>query len=420
MGVSVSEGTVTKWLKNVGDTSRPTRRCSRSRPTRSTPRCRARAPASSREILVQEGETVAVGTVLARIGGEAAAAPSPQPSRPAPAPADAEPSSRATWSRRGRARRQPRRRAGPSPRPARRTAQDGGHTFVSPGRRADRGRARASTRSDPGSGRGGRVTKKDILAFVELQASSGPGAPARRRRRPQRRPRGARRAGAGRSSCRGSGRRQAPPPAPARRRRDARADERDAPRDRRAHAPLARHRRARDERDRGRHVQGRRDPRAAEGRVPVPPTASTRPTSRSSPARPSRRCATGPGSTPSCATSRSSPSSFVNLGFAVALEDGKGLIVPVLKNAEGLNLLGMARGDRRPRRRGRARSSCSRTTSRAARFTITNPGSYGTFMGTPIISQPQSGDPRHLRGRQAAVGDPGRARARTRSRSARS
>ena len=35
--------------------------------------------------------------------------------------------------------------------------------------------------------------------------------------------------------------------------------------------------------------------------------------------------------------------SFVNLGFAVALEGGKGLIVPVVKHAEGLNLLGMAR-----------------------------------------------------------------------------
>src|SRR5256886_15348533 len=35
---------------------------------------------------------------------------------------------------------------------------------------------------------------------------------------------------------------------------------------------------------------------------------------------------------------------YVNLGFAVELADGKGLIVPVLKHAEGLNLLGIARG----------------------------------------------------------------------------
>ena len=37
-------------------------------------------------------------------------------------------------------------------------------------------------------------------------------------------------------------------------------------------------------------------------------------------------------------------------------------------------------------------------------FTITNPGGYGTFHGTPMISQPQSGDPRHVRAREAAVG----------------
>ena len=59
--------------------------------------------------------------------------------------------------------------------------------------------------------------------------------------------------------------------------------------------------------------------------------------------------------------------SYVNLGFAVALDGGKGLIVPVLKHAEDLNLLGMARGDRRPRRRARGRRSSSPTTSRAAR-----------------------------------------------------
>ncbi len=35
---------------------------------------------------------------------------------------------------------------------------------------------------------------------------------------------------------------------------------------------------------------------------------------------------------------------FVNLGIAVELAEGKGLIVPVIRNAEGLNLLGLARG----------------------------------------------------------------------------
>jgi len=41
--------------------------------------------------------------------------------------------------------------------------------------------------------------------------------------------------------------------------------------------------------------------------------------------------------------------SYVNLGFAVELADGKGLIVPVVKSAETLNLLGMGKGNRRDR-----------------------------------------------------------------------
>ena len=58
---------------------------------------------------------------------------------------------------------------------------------------------------------------------------------------------------------------------------------------------------------------------------------------------------------------------FVNLGFAVELADGKGLIVPVLKNAETMNLLGLAKGIADlAAARARRRSSCP-TTCRAAR-----------------------------------------------------
>ena len=100
---------------------------------------------------------------------------------------------------------------------------------------------------------------------------------------------------------------------------------------------------------------------------------------------------------------------FVNLGFAVELADGKGLIVPVVKHAEGLNLLGMARGVADIAERARNKQ-LSPDEVQGGTFTITNPGGYGTFHGTPVISQPQAGDPRHLRGREAAVGRPGRAR----------
>jgi pyruvate dehydrogenase E2 component (dihydrolipoamide acetyltransferase) len=81
--------------------------------------------------------------------------------------------------------------------------------------------------------------------------------------------------------------------------------------------------------------------------------------------------------------------SYVNLGFAVELADGKGLIVPVVKNAEGLNLLGMARAVTDIAERARNKQLLPDEVQ-GGTFTITNPGGYGTFHGTPIISQPQS------------------------------
>jgi 2-oxoglutarate dehydrogenase E2 component (dihydrolipoamide succinyltransferase) len=79
----------------------------------------------------------------------------------------------------------------------------------------------------------------------------------------------------------------------------------------------------------------------------------------------------------------------INLGFAVELADGKGLIVPVLKNAETLNLLGIAKGVVDIAQRARDKKLLPDEVQ-GGTFTITNPGGYGTFHGTPIISQPQS------------------------------
>jgi 2-oxoglutarate dehydrogenase E2 component (dihydrolipoamide succinyltransferase) len=81
---------------------------------------------------------------------------------------------------------------------------------------------------------------------------------------------------------------------------------------------------------------------------------------------------------------------FVNLGFAVELADGKGLIVPVLKHTEGLNLLGLARGVADIAKRARDKKLMPDDVQ-GGTFTITNPGGYGTFHGTPVISQPQAG-----------------------------
>ncbi|MDQ4081960.1 MAG: 2-oxo acid dehydrogenase subunit E2, partial [Actinomycetota bacterium] len=80
--------------------------------------------------------------------------------------------------------------------------------------------------------------------------------------------------------------------------------------------------------------------------------------------------------------------SYVNLGIAVALEGGKGLIVPVVKNAEGMNLLGLARAIADIADRARSKRLVPDDVQ-GGTFTITNPGGFGAIHGTPIISQPQ-------------------------------
>jgi len=75
-----------------------------------------------------------------------------------------------------------------------------------------------------------------------------------------------------------------------------------------------------------------------------------------------------------------------NIGIAVALEWG--LIVPVLKQADELNVLGIARAVNDLGDRARAKK-LSPDDVQGGTFTITNPGIYGSLFGTPIINQPQ-------------------------------
>jgi 2-oxoglutarate dehydrogenase E2 component (dihydrolipoamide succinyltransferase) len=76
----------------------------------------------------------------------------------------------------------------------------------------------------------------------------------------------------------------------------------------------------------------------------------------------------------------------VNLGIAVALDWG--LIVPVIKNAEEKNFLGLARAIRDLAERARAKK-LSPDEVQGGTFTITNPGQFGAMFGLPIILQPQ-------------------------------
>ncbi len=77
----------------------------------------------------------------------------------------------------------------------------------------------------------------------------------------------------------------------------------------------------------------------------------------------------------------------INIGMAAALPSGN-LIVPVIKNADQLNLLGLTRAvnDLANRARG---SKLKPDETQNGTFTLTNVGSFGNVMGTPIINQPQ-------------------------------
>src|SRR5438045_4577170 len=99
MGESIAEGTLVKWLKNVGD------KVERDEPLFeiSTDKVDAEIPAPAAgtllEILVQEGQTVPINTVVARLGaaGETAGAAAPAAAAPAPqAPAPAQPAAPAS------------------------------------------------------------------------------------------------------------------------------------------------------------------------------------------------------------------------------------------------------------------------------------------------------------------------------------
>ncbi len=77
----------------------------------------------------------------------------------------------------------------------------------------------------------------------------------------------------------------------------------------------------------------------------------------------------------------------INLGMAAALPDGN-LIVPVIKNADRLNLVGMAKAVNDLA--GRARKNKLKPDEiQGGTFTVTNVGTFGSIMGTPIINQPQ-------------------------------
>jgi pyruvate/2-oxoglutarate dehydrogenase complex dihydrolipoamide acyltransferase (E2) component len=421
MGVSVSEGTITKWLKQEGEeiqADEPLLEISTDKVDTEVP-----SPAEGvvTQILVQEGETVEVGTVLATIAppGAEVAPPAPaEPAAPSPAPApepqeapapEPEPAPVA---------------AVPAPAPAAlpvsATAAGNGKTFVSPVVARIAAEHGIDPTSVPGTGTGGRVTKKDILSFIESGAAAAPPpapAPA-----PAPEP--------------------APPPAPepvAQAEPVAAAPEPVSA----TPAPVA-------------------EPAPAPVAEPAPAAAPVPPPAAAPAAAPAAELVAGEALEPMTAMRRGVMEHmrrsvdtaahvtsaievdlarvvalrqklkpelaaqsvnltylafiaraavdtlldypwvngelrgqsivtrpFVNLGIAVALDEGKGLIVPVIRNAQDLNLTGTARAIQDLAERARTKKLLPDDVQ-GGTFTITNPGSFGTFHGTPIINQPQS------------------------------
>ena len=183
MGVSVSEGTITKWLKQEGE------QIARDEPLLeiSTDKVDTEVPSPGEgvvaKILVQEGETVEVGTVLAVIAPEGAEVAAPRRRARGAAragdrseaadEADAAPSSD---GRRRTATPAPRRR--PHPRRRRRQSAATAERSSRPVVARIASEHGVDPSEVPGTGRGGRVTKKDILAFIECGGQRRPAAPA--------------------------------------------------------------------------------------------------------------------------------------------------------------------------------------------------------------------------------------------------
>jgi pyruvate dehydrogenase E2 component (dihydrolipoamide acetyltransferase) len=155
MGESITEGTLTKWLKKVGDT------VARDEPIFeiSTDKVDAEIPSpiagTLTEIRVQEGETVTVGSVVAMIGGGAAApAAAPKASIPAATPAAPAPAATPTASA----------SAGEAPR-------------SSPLVRKIASENNVDLSSVPGTGASGRITKQDIVGHLEGGSTPAAAAP---------------------------------------------------------------------------------------------------------------------------------------------------------------------------------------------------------------------------------------------------
>jgi len=361
MGESIVEGTITKWLKKPGE------KVQRDEPLFeiSTDKVDAEIPAPAsgvlQDIKITEGTTVQVNTIVATIAadGESAAA---APAKPAPA---AQPSSTPA------AETKPQAAPPPSPAPSQQQPaatpreEEAEHARSSPLVRKIARDNNVDLSQVSGSGLGGRITKQDIMAFLERQPATG-SAPA-----PS----------------------SAPPSATA----PAVAAPAAIPGD---IVPMSQMRKIIAQR----MIESRRTSAHVHAMFEVDITRIVNLRNKMKGAFEQRhgvrltfmpffvRAAIialqqFPIVNANIEGENIRYHRHVNVGIAVALDWG--LIVPVLKNADELNFLGLQRGINDLGERARSKKLMPQDVE-GSTFTITNPGQFGAVFGLPIINQPNS------------------------------
>jgi pyruvate dehydrogenase E2 component (dihydrolipoamide acetyltransferase) len=362
MGESIVEGTITKWLKKAGD------KVQRDEPLFeiSTDKVDAEIPAPAsgvlQEIKVTEGTTVGVNTVVGTIAadGEAAVVP------PKAAPATPAPQAKEEKKEEKKAAPAPLPAGAPAPTAAAREEED--ETRSSPLVRKIAREHGVSLSQISGTGLGGRITKQDIMAFLERQ-SPAPAAPSALAPQP-----------ASTTSRPGA------PPAPAvypgdlvplTNMRKIIAQRMIESRRTSAHVHCmyevdftrivtlrAKHKNAFEQRHGVRLTFMPFFVRAAIIAVQQFPIINA-----------------------SMEGDNIRYHRHINVGIAVALDWG--LIVPVLKNAGDLNFLGLQRGITDLGERARNKKLKPEDVE-GSTFTVTNPGQFGAVFGLPIINQPNA------------------------------
>jgi 2-oxoglutarate dehydrogenase E2 component (dihydrolipoamide succinyltransferase) len=408
MGESIAEGTITKWMKKVGD------KVERDEPLFeiSTDKVDAEIPSPAagvlQEIRVEAGATVPINTVVGVIAAEgtaAAAPPAPQvapapPPPAAPAPAAAPPRAAAPPP------------AAPAPPPppvdfvlegerspateptrprADMTAEDLRHTRSSPVVRKIAAEHNVDIAAIPGTGISGRVTKQDILGHLEAQAAPAPAPPVPAA--------AAQSAAAPQSAAPAAARPAAPPPAATPTPAPVASGPVFRPGARVEVVPMSPIRRKTAE-----HMVASK--RTSAHVATVFEIDMTRVDHLRHKHRASYEERSGikltympfilkatvdalkawPVLNASIDGDQIVYRKDINLGIAVALDWG--LIVPVIHNADEKNLLGLARAVSDLAERSRAKK-LKVDEVQGGTFTITNPGVFGSLFGTPIINQPQ-------------------------------